>query len=415
MEDSPLTMATNTFEETMVPRLLFVLSPALAFTTASTKKYQKNISTIKMSTIDIHEDVQTYYGKTLQTTDDLKTNACCAAAAPPKHIQDCLSRIHPTILSKYYGCGLCLPNYDLNGMSILDLGCGAGRDVYIASQLVGPKGRVVGVDMTVEQLETAREYQDYHAKQFGSNTEFYQGYLENLEDIKELEPGSFDVIISNCVMNLCADKPAVLKACYNLLKPGGEFYFSDVYCNRRVPLVLQQDKVLWGECLSGALYWNDFENMARRAGFADPRLVEDAPITVQNKKVQERIAAEGDIEFYSATYRLWKIDELEPACEDYGQAVIYKGTLPQAPSMLSLDKHHRIEKGRIFPVCGNTYRMLSTPALKQHFDFIGSWDTHYGIFEGCGGGLPYDSAAGGSTPASSGKGSVTNGGAACCT
>jgi len=135
----------------------------------------------------------------------LKTNACCAAAAPPDYIKQAIDNIHPTVKAKYYGCGLCLPQYDMTGCRVLDLGCGAGRDVYIASQLVGPKGKVVGVDMTEEQLGTARETQSFHEEKFGySNVQFLQGYLENLDEIAELKDQKFDVIISNCVINLCS-------------------------------------------------------------------------------------------------------------------------------------------------------------------------------------------------------------------
>jgi len=343
---------------------------------------------------ETRENVQDYYGKALQSSEDLKTNACFTAGSPPGYIQAAIKNLHPTTVSKYYGCGLCLPSYDLTDCSVLDLGCGAGRDVYIASQLVGQNGRVVGVDMTKEQLSAAQEYQDYHSEKFGySNTEFVKGYLESLDEIESLEKGSFDVVVSNCVINLCTDKPKVLKDCYDLLKPGGEMYFSDVYASRRVPLELQKDKVMWGECLSGALYWNDFQNMAKAAGFRDPRLVEDAPITIQNKKLQEAVNNKGHsgLEFYSATYRLLKIDELEPACEDYGQAVIYKGTMPRHESGWLLDKGHYFEKGRVHPVCGNTWYMLEkNPKLKAHFDFIGDFSTHYGIFEGCGDAMPYN-------------------------
>jgi len=191
----------------------------------------------------------------LSSSLDLKTNACCTGGVPPPYIQDAINRIHPEVVSKYYGCGLCLPQYPLEGAKVLDLGCGAGRDVYIASQLVGATGKVVGIDMTEEQLAVAKKHQEYHADKFGySNVEFVQGYLEQLRDLN-LEMGSFDVIISNCVINLCTDKEGVLKECLNLLKPGGELYFSDVYSNRRVPKSLQENEVLWGECLSGALYW----------------------------------------------------------------------------------------------------------------------------------------------------------------
>eukprot|EP00566_Odontella_aurita_P011396 CAMPEP_0113572110 /NCGR_PEP_ID=MMETSP0015_2-20120614/25919_1 /TAXON_ID=2838 /ORGANISM="Odontella" /LENGTH=392 /DNA_ID=CAMNT_0000475119 /DNA_START=89 /DNA_END=1263 /DNA_ORIENTATION=+ /assembly_acc=CAM_ASM_000160 len=333
-----------------------------------------------------HSAVSSYYGTTLSTSDDLKTNACCTAGAPPTHIQACIKNIHPTVVQKYYGCGLCVPDL-LEGLTVLDLGCGAGRDVYIASQLVGPKGKVIGVDMTEEQLDVAEEYRTYHAEKFGyDNVEFHRGKIEELDRIESLTDGSIDVIISNCVINLCPDKEAVLKSCRRLLRPGGELYFSDVYSSRRVPQSLRDDEVLWGECLSGALYWNDFQNLAKRCGFADPRLVEDAPITVQNDEVQSKIDDEGcaDLGFYSATYRLWNIDGLEPACEDYGQAVIYKGTLPLHPSGWALDDHHYMEKGRIFPVCGNTYNMLEKTRFGEHFEFVGDFSTHYGIFEGCG-------------------------------
>jgi arsenite methyltransferase len=355
-------------------------------------------------------DVQEYYGSTLQKSEDLQTNACSTAGTPPAYVQRCLKNIHPQVLSKYYGCGLCLPAYDLTGCSILDLGCGAGRDVYIGSQLVGESGSVVGVDMTTEQLATAQAYRDYHAEAFGfKNTRFLQGYLESLDALEGLQPESFDLIISNCVLNLCIDKPAVLNSCYKLLKPGGEMYFSDVYANRRVPIELQKNKVLWGECVSGALYWNDFVNIAKRAGFSDPRLVEDSPITLGNKKMQELVGSFGDLRFYSATYRLLKLDGLEPACEDYGQAVLYKGSMrlgraisakdenEEAPSSIdswTLDKHHVFECGKVVPVCGNTYRMLrDNPRSYNHFDFFGTWDRHYGIFEGCGSSLPFDAAS----------------------
>jgi arsenite methyltransferase len=355
----------------------------------------------------IHSQVSEYYGKTLQTSDDLKTNACCTGSAPPSYIQGLLKKIDPTVLSKYYGCGLCLPQYDLTGLSVLDLGCGAGRDVYLASQLVGPTGRVVGVDMTKEQLDVARNAQASHAELVGySNVEFYQGTLERLQDIPELKTGSFDLIISNCVINLCHDKEAVLRHCLTLLRPGGELYFSDVYSNRRVPATLRADPVLWGECLSGALYWNDFENLARKVGFPDPRLVEDSPITISSAPVQQLLETKGyqGLQFTSATYRLWNMPSLEPHCEDYGQAVIYKGTLPRYASGWLLDKHHYFETGRIHAVCGNTYNMLKESVLKDYFEFIGTFENHYGIFDGCGKTIPYDAVSSSSDSKGSSKG-----------
>lgn len=378
---------------------------SLQYTTLSATKENLFVDATKTQS-----SVSEYYGKVLSTSDDLKTNACCTAGAPTDHIKNAISNIHPEVLAKYYGCGFVQPDL-LEGTTILDLGCGAGRDVYIASQLVGKNGKVIGVDMTPEQLAVANEYKSYHAEKFGyDNVEFHQGLIEKLDDISGLEDNSVDVIISNCVINLCPDKEAVLKSCLRLLKPGGELYFSDVYSNRRVKQSLKEDEVLWGECLSGALYWNDFQNLAKRCGFADPRLVEDSIITINNDDVKQKIAEEGqaELQFFSATYRLFKLDSLEPFCEDFGQAVIYKGTIPRFESGWSLDDHHYMETGKVFPVCGNTFNMLKETRFEEHFEFIGDFSQHYGIFDGCGTSIPFTSAS------DSTDGGSTSSGGGCC-
>jgi len=339
------------------------------------------------ATLDL---VQDYYGRQLQGTADLKTSACCDISAVPEWLKPLLARIHPEVLSRYYGCGLVTPPL-LQGCRVLDLGCGSGRDVYALAQLVGPTGEVVGVDMTDEQLAVARAHQAYHAQAFGyANVKFLHGYIERLDELG-LEPDSFDVIVSNCVVNLSPDKDAVLAGVQRLLKPGGEFYFSDVYADRRVPAAVRNDPVLYGECLGGALYWNDFVRLAQRNGFADPRLTEDRPLVVTDPLLAART---GNLRFFSATYRLFKLDALESACEDYGQAVVYMGSIPENAGRFRLDKHHDIQTGKVFPVCGNTWHMLHGTRYASHFDFIGNFDTHFGIFEGCGTAVPFDSATG---------------------
>lgn len=333
-----------------------------------------------------YDQVQDYYGRQLQSSDDLKTTACCDSSQMPEWLKPLLANIHPEVLSRYYGCGLVCPD-QLAGCRVLDLGSGSGRDVYALAQLVGPTGEVVGVDMTEEQLAVAKEHQQYHSEKLGyDNVRFVHGYIEKLDELG-LEPGSFDVIVSNCVINLSPDKDAVLKGVYDLLKPGGEFYFSDVYADRRVPESARRDPVLYGECLGGALYWNDFIQLSKRQGFIDPRLVEDRPLEVTDSVLADKL---GNIDFFSATYRLFKLDQLESDCEDYGQAVIYRGSIPNNPHNFVLDKHHNIETGRVFPVCGNTWRMLNDTRFAAHFEFIGDFSKHYGIFEGCGVGLPFD-------------------------
>jgi arsenite methyltransferase len=343
-----------------------------------------------------HENVQDYYGKVLQSSDDLQTNACCTPAEMPQYVKDVLSRVHDEVLMRYYGCGLIAP-LGLKGARILDLGCGAGRDVYALSALVGEEGYVVGVDMTDEQLAVATEHQQYHADEFGyakPNTAFHKGFIETLDDLP-LEKGSFDIIVSNCVVNLATDKKAVLQGAYDLLKPGGEMYFSDVYADRRVPREMAEDEVLYGECLSGALYWGDFERIAREVGFLDPRLVNTRPLTIENPKLEERVKP---LSFNSTTYRLFKLDTLEPECEDYGQAVVYKGTIENAPHGFDLDGHHHCATGKVFPVCGNTWMMLQDTRFKDHFEFIGDFSNHYGVFEGCGGKSPFAAADGDEVP-----------------
>lgn len=338
----------------------------------------------------IHEEVSEYYGTELQSTEDLKTNACCTISRPPQHIAEALSLISDEVVAKYYGCGLTIPSA-VEGLRILDLGSGSGRDCFIASKLVGENGYVIGVDMTDEQLAVANNNIEYHREKFGyqkSNVEFIKGNIENLGELN-LEEGSFDLIISNCVLNLVNDKQKVLNDAYKLLKEGGEMYFSDVYTNRRVPMHLQNDRVLWGECLSGALYWNDFLNYAKKAGFTDPRVIDDKPVTIDNEELENRV---GNLEFYSVTYRLWKINGLESDCEDYGQAVSYKGGISEDEIGFALDNHHYFEKGKIESVCGNTYNMLHKTRFNQYFDFYGSFDTHYGIYKGCGGNMPYSSS-----------------------
>ena len=122
--------------------------------------------------------VREYYGQVLSTSADLRTNACCTAEAPSTTVVAALARIHTEVNERYYGCGLLVPEA-ARGLRLLDLGCGAGRDVYLLSQLVGESGEVVGVDVTAEQLAVASKHRDFHGKACGfSNTLFYQGFIE---------------------------------------------------------------------------------------------------------------------------------------------------------------------------------------------------------------------------------------------
>ena len=328
-----------------------------------------------------------YYGRVLGGTADLRTNACCTAAVPPPATCDALSHVHEEVRSRYYGCGLVAPEM-IGGARMLDLGSGAGQDAYVLAQLVGEHGEVVGVDATPEQLAVAERHLDWHRERFGyarPNVRFVNGDIERLDELPLR--GGFDVIVSNCVINLVADKGAVFRAAHALLREGGELHFADVYADRRLPAHLREDPVLHGECLSGALYWGDFLSLARAAGFADPRLLTDRPIEIEDRAIRAKL---GGARFFSATWRLFRLEGLEPACEDYGQAVRYRGTLPGLAESYRLDKHHLIEAGRVFPVCGNTWRMLADTRLAPHFDFLDGCGQHLGIFPGCGTALPFE-------------------------
>ena len=333
------------------------------------------------------QEVKDYYGKTLQHSNDLKTNACCTGDIYPQYVKDAMKLIHDEVMTKYYGCGLTIP-HSLNGKKVLDLGSGAGRDCFLVSNLVGEEGEVIGVDMTDEQLEVANRHIDYHAEKFGyskANTTFLKGDIENLSELN-LEDNYFDVIISNCVINLATDKEAVLKEVFRVLKPGGEMYFSDVYSDRRVPVELVKDPVLYGECLSGALYWNDFENLSKKVGFTDPRNVEAERITIENKELQEKV---GDIEFYSITYRLFKTKNLEENSQDYGQSVTYKGSIKESSCVFKLDESTSMKKGEEVRVSGNTFEMLKTSRFQEHFDFKGTRENHLGLFNNSKNSIPF--------------------------
>ena len=330
---------------------------------------------------NIEDSVKNYYGKVLKTNRDLKTSACSIDLTTSKKIKSLINSIHPEVNEKFYGCGLIIPEA-IEGSHILDLGSGSGRDSFILASLAGKKGRVVGIDMTKEQIEVAQKHKKYHEELFGledKNLKFVHGKIENILDAS-LQLNSFDLIVSNCVINLVPNKEKVLQDAFKLLKVGGEFYFSDIYSDRRVPEHLINNELLYGECLSGALYWNDFSNLAKSSGFKDPRIVSVKPITISNKEVKKLV---DPIKFYSITYRLFKIQDLEADCEDYGQAVCYKGNLEESPHSIDLDQGHTFPKGKFKEVCGNTYLMLNQSRMRKYFEFAGSWDTHHGTFPNC--------------------------------
>lgn len=324
-----------------------------------------------------YDTVKKYYDELVQKTSDLKTDACCTAHALPAHIKKILPLIENEIKSKYYGCGSPIPQC-IEGLKILDLGCGTGRDCYVMSKLVGTKGFVYGIDMTENQIAVAGKYVDKQTEAFGysrHNVKFILDYIENLS--KHFGKESLDVVTSNCVINLAEDKEIILQKVYEVLKFGGEMYFSDVYADRRVPKSIARDPVLQGECLGGALYYRDFETIAKKAGFADPRIVSRKFININNPRIKNMV---GNIQFCSITYRLWKLNDLEDVCEDYGHIAVYNGQISESPFKFELDDGHVFYKNKSERVCGNTAIMISGTRFKEYFQIMGSFKEHFGAF-----------------------------------
>ncbi len=332
------------------------------------------------SEAQIFENIRDYYGRVLKTNQDLKTSVCCAGASLASPIREILKDIHPDVVARFYGCGSPIPP-ELTGRTVLDLGSGSGRDCFILSKLVGRAGRVIGVDMTPEQLDTARRHVGYHMEKFGfprPNVEFLSGYIEDLKSLG-IENDSVDVVVSNCVINLSPDKQRVFAEIFRVLKPGGELYFSDVFADRRIPTHLAEDPVLLGECLGGALYIEDFRRLLAGVGCLDHRVVSHSKLALTVRAVEQKA---GMIGFHSLTVRAFKLD-LEDRCEDYGQVAQYLGTVAEQPRDFVLDDHHLFETGQPQPVCGNTASMLSQTRYAPHFNIIGDTRVHYGLFD-CG-------------------------------
>src|SRR5262245_6715604 len=206
------------------------------------------------------------------------------------------------------GCGNPTALAELReGETVLDLGSGGGIDVLLSARRVGPSGKAYGLDMTDEMLALARESQ----KKAGAlNVEFLKGEIEHIP----LPDNSVDVIISNCVINLSADKDQVLREAFRVLKPGGRFAVSDVVTRGQVPEQLRRDMLLWVGCIAGALEENEYKSKLAAAGFADAGIeptrvyqVEEAREFLAGKGIDvEAMAREVDGKFMSAFIRAVK-------------------------------------------------------------------------------------------------------------
>lgn len=188
--------------------------------------------------------------------------------SPAGYDFDELRRFIPEeILKISYGCGTPVGLETVRaGETVLDIGSGAGLDCFTAASLVGPSGRVIGLDMTDVMLEIARRNAPAVARNLGyqaSNVEFRKGMAESMP----VEDGSVDVVVSNCVINLAPDKRKVFREMHRVLRPGGRFTISDIVADQPVPQYLTHDTAKWGDCLSGALTVRDYLAGLSEAGF----------------------------------------------------------------------------------------------------------------------------------------------------
>ncbi|XP_055898841.1 arsenite methyltransferase-like [Biomphalaria glabrata] len=319
---------------------------------------------VKIMASNTIESVKEYYGKSLKKTEDLKTGACTAQKGKfPNYVLKIRELVHDDVKTKYYGCGPVFPP-GLQDATVLDLGSGSGQDCYILSKLVGSEGQVVGLDMTDEQLNIANQYIDFHTKLFEyskPNVSFVKGYLESMEEAG-IESNTFDVVVSNCVINLCQDKAKVLKEALRVLKEGGELYFSDIYGDQHLPENLKDNEELWCEGFTGALHWKDLHRLAKEIGFSSPRLVTAGLFPVQDERFKQFL---GDAQFVSATYRLFKL----PRDLRETTTVVYNGGVQGYEEELPFDYAITFKKGEECHVKAELATILKSSRYSKYFNF----------------------------------------------
>lgn len=267
----------------------------------------------------IKDVVKEKYGQAALRVATGKGSACCGSA--PASISDCADPITSNLYSQIeqgqlpdtavlasLGCGNPTALADLHpGETVLDLGSGGGIDVLLSAKRVGPTGKAYGVDMTDEMLALARSNQ---AKAGVTNVEFLKGEIEHIP----LPDNSVDVIISNCVINLSADKDSVLREAFRVLKPGGRFAVSDVVTRGEIPAAVRQSVLAWVGCVAGALDEKDYLSKLKAAGFAQATIeptriykVEDAREFLSGQGLDvETLANQIDGKFFSGFIRATK-------------------------------------------------------------------------------------------------------------
>jgi arsenite methyltransferase len=222
----------------------------------------------------IKEVIKDRYGKIVRG----EALNCCVNWWPTK-AEQCLAmgyteedlRLIPEAAILGVGCGNPIALVDLQeGETVLDLGAGAGIDVFLAAKKVGERGRVIGVDMTEDMVAKGKLLTKQHG--YG-NVEFRLGYIEQLP----VDEGTVDVIISNCVINLTPDKLASFKEAYRVLKPGGRILVSDLVTVGELPPDLRASAASWADCVAGAMEKEAYLDTIRRAGFSTVAVISESP------------------------------------------------------------------------------------------------------------------------------------------
>lgn len=311
---------------------------------------------------------------------------CCPVTYDPQYL-----RVIPQeVIEKDYGCGN--PARFLRpGETVLDLGSGCGKICFIAAQVVGPGGRVIGVDMTDEMLDVARRAAPVVAQRLGyANVEFRKGRIQDLaldlenldeelkrnpirdaasflaaderaEHLRQTQPliasNSVDVVVSNCVLNLveARAKRSLFAEIFRVLGKGGRAVISDIVSDEPVPAALREDSTLWSGCISGALTEEGFLAAFAEAGFHGIQILE--------RDARPWQTVDG-IEFRSVTVQAFK--GKEGPCLERNQAVIYLGPFREVLD----DDGHRFERGRRHAVCDKTFQLLRREPYRENFAFI---------------------------------------------
>jgi SAM-dependent methyltransferase len=274
---------------------------------------------------------------------------CCAA----EYTEAEISHIPKNVLEVSYGCGspTSLANIK-EGETVVDLGSGGGIDCFIAARKVGRSGWIIGIDMTDKMIGIAKKAASSVAKNLGYDiVEFKKGFLEDIP----LESGTADLVTSNCVLNLSADKGTVFEEIYKVLKPTGRFCISDVVSDKELPEHIRNDKQLWGECLAGALTEDSFIRAAREAGFY-------GLLTVSRSLYRKLDGIRFDSIVLNG-YKLQKGSE----CVYAGQYAIYNGPFKAVQD----DDGHEYPAGIPVKVCTETVEKLNKAPYTGLFSIIG--------------------------------------------